>query len=247
MTRQQGLSLTEIIISLLLASLLLLALMQHYLSSKRHYLHSQQLLEQSYEWLFVDNFLRQSLRRAGFSPCLGLNLLKTIDQRNGKTNLVSIEAETGAGQGLRIHRMSDNFTAVLQILSSNRLVVSAENQRVGTRDILIADCYHAEVQRVLSRQQVAKEIVLTLEKPLAFDYVVPFYMGDWVDERIFIQTNTRGKPALFYQQDQPEELTSMIQSMSTHLQTKQGQHVVQLRLGLANQQSILLETMVRSQ
>ncbi len=49
MKSQRGISLTEIMISLLLGSLLMTVILQHYLTSKRHYEQSQNLLESAFE------------------------------------------------------------------------------------------------------------------------------------------------------------------------------------------------------
>lgn len=246
MRKQEGLSLVEILISLFLASLLMAVVMQQYLASKRQYMHVQTLLEQAFELHLVTDLIRDSLRRGGFTPCMGINSLTTLDGRNGETQLRAIKVKEGEEDDLYINRMSEHFmTVALQISPSKFLLRSKESlERVQT--VLVADCYHAEVQQVSRIQKTTAGVLLQLSKPLAFNYTAPIYVGEWIEEAFYIQKNRQGHAALFYQLKHAEELSSSINKMSIDLKSNQGKTLVQVKLGLEQAKPLLIETEVRA-
>lgn len=247
MRGQQGISLTEIMVSLFLTSLFITASMQHYLNSKQYYMQTQILLEHALELQLVDDLIRDSVRRAGFTPCIGINSLKTLDRRYvDKTPLTAITVNAGKRHALHINRMSEYFNTVLKIISPNKILVTADKHNLREQTILIADCYHAEVQKILSTQQANGQMIVNLASPLVFNYVAPIYWGEWVEEAFFIQANTQGNLALFYRRNHAEELTPIVNSMSANLKSNQEKWLLQLTLGLDNAQSIVIETRVRA-
>ena len=102
MNKQRGVGLPEVMISLLLASLIITALMNHYINVKQHYFHLQSVMDETMELQLVADFMRDSIRQAGFTPCVSVEHLTTLDQRNGHEHLLAIEVDTV----LSIHRMS---------------------------------------------------------------------------------------------------------------------------------------------
>ena len=78
---------TEILISLFLATFILTVLTQFYLSNKRHYIDTQKQLENHLDLQWVRELLSDSIRRAGFTPCVGIRQLRVIDSRNFKRNI----------------------------------------------------------------------------------------------------------------------------------------------------------------
>jgi type II secretory pathway pseudopilin PulG len=246
MTRQQGISLLELLISSFLASLLLAVVMQHYLASKRQSMHVQALLEQAFELQLLNDLIRDSLRRGGFTPCIGINFLQSIDRRSGKANLRAIETKAGKHQALRINRMSEHFTRITAQLGPSQILVTAINPYKAKQTILIADCYHAEVQQILRAQKTNAGIILTLEQPLAFNYIAPVYLGEWIEEEFFVQKDSQGHFALFYQLDHAEELSALVNKMIVNLTSSQGKTLVQIIWGLEKSQSMLIETEVRA-
>jgi Tfp pilus assembly protein PilW len=58
------------------------ALIQFYLTSKQHYLQTEKVLEAGFEVQWVMDLLSDSIRRAGFTPCLGLDHLTVVDHRH---------------------------------------------------------------------------------------------------------------------------------------------------------------------
>ncbi|WP_347251650.1 prepilin-type N-terminal cleavage/methylation domain-containing protein, partial [Legionella sp.] len=112
MRKQRGIGLVELMVSVLLTSILVILATQQYLVSKRQYFHVHTLLEQDFELQLINDLLRDSVRRAGFTPCLSINSLHLVDQRNSKTKLSAIEINEKHDQ-LKIRRMSEYFTTVI--------------------------------------------------------------------------------------------------------------------------------------
>jgi len=110
MTKQAGIGLSEVIISLFLASLILTLLTQLYLSNKRQYSEAQKLLETNFDLQWVSDLMSDSIRRAGFTPCLGIDQLKTIDRRNNDKTLLGLKIEQSPLQLIQVNRTRELFT-----------------------------------------------------------------------------------------------------------------------------------------
>lgn len=245
MQKQKGVGLVELMISGLLASLLIAVLAQQYLSSKRQYSHLQTLLEQDLELQMINDLLRNSVRRAGFTPCAGLSSLKSFDQRNGRTGLAAIDSKVSKGNSLQLNRMSEYFTQA-KLIGQNQLLLHSDLQFEAQQALLIADCYHAEVQRVLSVKKTNKGTILTLFHNRVFEYVEPIYLGEWIEEDFSIQKNQQGGSALFYHQKKNEELSSQIKSMSVELKNYQAKTFVDVSWRLEKSKTVTLKTEVRA-
>lgn len=234
MNHQKGFGLPEVMISLLLSSLIITLLMNQYISMKQHYIQLQSSMEEAMELQLAGDFIRESVRQAGFTPCLRLDHLMTVDTRNGHTSLSAIDVDAD----LTIHRMNPYFNDLLSELNSTRILVTHYHTLRDDRPILIADCYHAEVHRVIHVSNTAEGQMVTLASPLVFTYQKPVYVGEWLHERFFIRPH-RG---LFYQHETTDELTPLVKTMSI----KMNGHVVLIKLGLGDEQALNLETRVRA-
>src|SRR5690242_19280686 len=87
MKKQFGFSLSELLISLLLASSIMAMLTQCYLNSKHQYMQAQKILALRFDLQWVSDLLADSIRRAGFTPCLGIEQLTAVDRRNFSANI----------------------------------------------------------------------------------------------------------------------------------------------------------------
>lgn len=224
MNKQQGISLVELMISLLLSSLLISLLMKHYLISKQQYHQSQMVLEANYEWQLVSSLIRDSIRHAGFTPCIGINHLIIKDRRSFQSTQLKAVRIT-ADNHLMISRMSNHFSEA-QLSDSYHLLVDNSVDLPSKASLLIADCLHAEIHSLSRVYSTPKGMMLVLEKPLLFDYVAPLYVGEWMEEHFFIANK-----ALYYANPHPEQLSSLITTMS--LQKKGA--LVRVILGSVNQ------------
>jgi hypothetical protein len=235
MISQRGFGLTEILISLFLASFIMIALMNHYLGIKYHYLDFQARLDEATELQLTTDFMRDSIRQAGFTPCLNVENLTVFDQRDGSMHLSAVNIDAG----LYVHRMSSEFDVIHDIpQGSTYLVLNAHPIRHADRPVMVADCYHAEVHRITTIRNTLKGQEITLANSLHFIYESPVYIGEWLEDRFFV--SARG--GLFYQRNHPEELTPLVQSMN--LQWKD--RVITIHLGLKNGREWKIETKVRS-
>ena len=180
------------------------------------------------------DLIRDSIRQAGFTPCLSLNQLITVDQRDAHEGLSSIQT----GHELIIQRMGSEFNVMLGRLDSTRIVLTNDTIVRTDRPIILADCFHAEVQRVLDVHRSAEGQIVTLANPLAFTYQQPVYAGEWLRERFFI----RALSGLFYQRHHTDELSPLVKSLSV----EEKEHLTVVRLGLDVDQSLTIEARVRA-
>lgn len=234
--KQNGTSLIELMIALLLAAFLTSLLLQHYLSIKSHYMAAQQTLRQHNELLWISELLRTSIRHAGFTPCANANDLQGIDQRLKGSFPPSLNTQPF----LQIGRMSEHYTSVIraerqQVFIGRHLVFNTGQQ------IMIADCFHAEIRDISFVSHFASEQSLHFQTPLAFDYIEPIFVGEWLDEQFVVRTNSQGENALFYHQQRSEELSDLINEMKV----QSNPPLVIVSLLLKNGESLLLKTRVR--
>ncbi|WP_051555176.1 PilW family protein [Legionella fairfieldensis] len=247
MSRQQGISLVELLIGLFLTGFLVTIMMQHYLASKRQYRYVQSLLDQSYELQLVSDLIRNSVRHAGFTPCRGLNALQVVDRRDSRSASNSaIAMQSGKKTGFSIHRMSEYFSSVIKSISPTKLFLKAGVLYQEGQTILIADCYHAEIQQIEHVQSNKTGSIIRLTKPLMFDYVMPVYVGEWIEEAFFIQKNQQGRQSLFYQQKHAEELGSLINNLSVEINSFKEKKRVRVILSMNTSQRIEIDTGIRT-
>jgi prepilin-type N-terminal cleavage/methylation domain-containing protein len=243
MNRQSGFSLTELLISLFLTSLISALLIQAYVANKRQYLALHKLLEINFDVQWVNDLLSNSIRHAGFTPCLRIDQLEAVDVRSGAKSFAALNFDKS---GLYVHRMSEHFGELIAIHNSNTIEVSKEALLHKKQALLIADCYHAEIHRIVQIEQSANSFLLTLAKPLLFQYPSATYAGAWLDEQWFIQSNVHGVKALYYKLVHSEEITALIHSMSLKKRMIQGKMVVDVMLGLDKGKTHHLKAVIRS-
>lgn len=243
---QRGIGLPEFLIGLLIASVLMTLLIQQYLSRKQHYQQTQTMLEDAFELELVRDLIRNSVKRAGFTPCVSLNVLETSDNRETKAPLTAFEIHAGVHSALRIQRMSEKFSTVLDWIGAQDLLIQSNYPYRNNQSILIADCYHAEVQTIVATRKTQSGMEIRVMKPFIFHYVPPIYLGEWVSESFFTQKNKQQVSSLFYQANHAEELTPLVKNISTIVKKKGDTTLLQVTLALENNKNVLVETQVRA-
>lgn len=233
MNKQAGFSLFEVLLSIFLASLITLSLMQLYLSSKREYLTTQKLLESSLDLLWVRDLLSDSIRRAGFTPCLGIDQLKVRDTR-GKLapKMAGLVLTSAPQQSLQVYRMSEFFTPVLAIQNSSHLILNEGHLLKTNRLLLLANCEEAEIHKIRSLHKSAQGYLLTLVHPTHFSTTASLYAGEWFEEKWFIKPNAKKENSLYYQLDHAEELSTLVHSLQIKIKTEHQKKLVQVTMGL---------------
>lgn len=240
MRRQCGLSLLELMVALISSSLLLMVLINQYIGVKRHYLSMEKTLETSLDLQLVTDLIRDSARKAGFTPCLRIENLASMDTRNGKQQLLSIEM---TNSGFKSNHMSDYFGLIMKQVSPTYLSITRDTPVSLKKPVLIADCYHAEVHNVRSIQTGQENVDISLEQPLQYTYVPPIYIGEWLEERFYVP---QGQSTLYYQLNHhADALSRAVKALDVLLTTHHGKQVLKVTLSLENEKPIQLDTVVR--
>ena len=246
LNKQQGIGLPEVLISLVLASIITLVLMNHYLGVKQQYHYFQTEIEHRIDLQLVSDLMRNSIRQAGFTPCGGISHLITLDQRNERQNLVAIALAPDARSWFRTSRMSEHFNTVLNIIDSTHLSTTYHKALEPDQSVLIADCFHAEVQKVTEEKRIPTGQIITLATPLSFAYVAPIYIGEWVEETYSIRQSEEVNGSLFYQLQHAEALTSAVHSMSVQLNPTTLNSVLHIILRLDHDKKMVMDTRIRT-
>ncbi|RUQ96867.1 hypothetical protein [Legionella septentrionalis] len=237
MKKSSGFSLTEILLGLLLSSFILAALLTYYLGSKQQFIRLQAELEDAFEMLLITDLIQGSVRKAGFTPCLRVDYLTTAHP--GLRPLQLVDPHT-----LQVNRMSEYFGVVEEILTPTEIKVRSLNIK-PQQFVLIADCYYGEVKQVQSLRTQGKHQTIVLKEPLMFTYHSPVYVGEWLQEKFFIQ-NKPQKTSLLYRLKHTDELTTAVKKIHFSVQENFEQILLQTDLELNNGKRIILQTTVRT-
>ncbi len=245
MKHQSGFGLSELLVGLFLASIILTALIQFYLSNKRQYLAAEAILTERFDLQWVSDLLSNSIKRAGFTPCLGVDQLDVVDRRFFGRKVSSLKISNQPQQLIQVNRMSEQFTKLIRVQSPTELIISNSAPINEHHPLLIANCEHAEIHEILSIDNMGTRSLITLTKPLMFTYGASTYLGEWLEERWFIKRNGKGVDALYYQLHSAEELTSLIHSLYIKETYNQAQRYLNIILGLEQKKTLELLVAVR--
>ncbi|MCH9689064.1 MAG: hypothetical protein K0U24_00815 [Gammaproteobacteria bacterium] len=219
-----GFSLTELLICFSISMLLLLILIQHVLSVSRQYQHIHAVLDETVTLQWAFDVMRARIHHAGFTPCLGLNQLKTTDTRDKPELLQAIEVQSSNTPKLIVRKMDEKHFGLVQQLAPNTLHLS-HDVLIPNRPVIIADCSHAEVHEIKHISQAKSGEIIQLKKPLVFEYGPEAYIGNWVSEAFFFR-KSRG---LFIQQQRVDYMAAA-EHAEFELKKKQADFVVMMRL-----------------
>lgn len=239
---EKGVGLADVLISLFLASLITLLLIQMYLSHKRDDQQFQTQLEKAFDLERVSDLMRQSVMNAGFTPCLPLSHLTIKDLRPAAKAPHDLVIQTQPYSALQTARMSEHFTSVRKIGGSKKLWLAAQLSINPKRPMIIADCFHAEIHNIDAIKPHPDGLMIYLEKPLSFSYRGKVYFGEWLEETWFVRPNKQGKKALYLRAYQTEALSSIIHSL--HL--KKQRQLIEIQLGLDDGHSYRFSTLMRN-
>ena len=206
----------------------------------------QTVINESMDLELVTELMRDSSRKAGFTPCSGIDHLITLDSRQEAKPLVSIDVKPENRSSLGINRMSEHFNTVLKVLSPIELLTTDIELLNQNHPVIIADCYHAEVKKIQHVNHRTGAQAIQFTTPLVFVYQPPIYMGEWLEETYFTASKKHVAKSLFYSLQHAEELTTAVQAMSVNLTTHQGRTLAEIILKLASGREVELATMVRA-
>jgi type II secretory pathway component PulJ len=149
MQRQLGMSLSEVLISLFLASIITSTLIQFYVICKKQYQETEKILESQFDVQWVVDLLSESVRRAGFTPCLSLNHMQVVDLRSHPRAIEALQIQNQPNPFIQVHRMDEHFGKIIKIESPTQIRVEHSGIFHEKHPVLIADCVHAEVHELL--------------------------------------------------------------------------------------------------
>ncbi|MCW8400230.1 prepilin cleavage protein [Legionella sp. PATHC038] len=245
MRKYAGISLTEVMISLFLTSLIVTMLFQLYLGSKRQYIEIEKVLTTRFDLQWVSDLLSDSIRRAGFTPCLGIDRLQVIDRRTHQKKIQALHISNRPVQFIQVNRMNEYFSKIIKIQGATRILVQNPVRFHKNRPVLIADCEHAEVQQLFDIEQQTDSSLITLNKPLFFSYNGSVYIGEFLEEKWFIKKNAKGTDALHYQLVQTEEVTPLIHFLHVQNRRVKEKQFLKIIMGLDENKTHELRVAVR--
>lgn len=243
---QQGFSLVELMIALLLGSLVLSMVIESYLLSKRQAQRLQAQITRSYDVYWIYALMHHSILQAGFTPCTALNRLMVRDNRTVKSSRGFFAIDTGVHEGLQVRRMHERFAVIEQVVNTRQIRVTQDADWVVNQPVLIADCVHAEIHTLTGIRNEGKTRVLSFARPIAYTYALPAYAGAWVDEQFYVKKNAQGRRALFYENQHADVLSEEAEALSVHFLKTDPILLVQVALTFKDTTRIVLETAVRA-
>ncbi|WP_454781136.1 PilW family protein [Legionella sp. WA2022007384] len=245
MKKQMGLSLTEVLISLFLATVIMTELIQLYLESKHQYLETEKVLAIRFDLQWVSDLLSDSIRRAGFTPCLGMDRLQIIDRRNHQNTIRALRIGNHSEQFIQVNRMNEHFAQIVKIESRTRIWVQSSAIFHNKRPILIADCDHAEIHELFDIEPQGEQLLISLNKPLFFSYNSSSYVGEYLEEKWFIKNNVHHEDTLHYKLVHTEEITPLIHFMHTRKRNVKEKQFLEISMGLDENKTHELRVLVR--
>lgn len=229
--KTDGFGLLELLLSLFLASIILLGLMTQLQVLRTHVLSASRQTLQSLELQYVTELMRSSIREAGFTPCMALNKLQVMDTRTGNFNPLALSKPKL--NSVLIQRMSSSFDWVISIAEQKELVTTSSHRFSIKRPIIIADCHHAEIHQLDTVRFLNRAQRLVLAKPLMYQFKGPIYVGDWISEHFFVVAD--GGLQVGYEHARSQEISRLIQAMRVRFDKATSYVLVDIEFKLQDQ------------
>jgi prepilin-type N-terminal cleavage/methylation domain-containing protein len=176
----QGFTLLELCIASALSSLLLLLLLQSYLSALQTYQFQRALSRLQQQHLFLMQYFKQVLSVAGDSGCYTANMM-AVQIYHGAQLLalpLSIRSHVLSGTDVLEIRYLDHRVDVIKT-TSDSTIVSSWIPDVHQTFLWIADCVRGEYFRFTSFQSANASTVWMTLTPLKYRYEPGAIVGEW--------------------------------------------------------------------
>jgi hypothetical protein len=184
MRKAKGLSLSELLVSLFIASLILAALMQLYLHMQTYFSKITQNIGDSLSYQLVISLLENSIHHAGFTPCGGLSHLSILDTRNPLNIPKSLSIDKNT---IAVDRMDENFS-LSKVLDSHRVQVQRNPYFVETQNIILSNCEKAEIHTIVKIQETTTNYrALILSAATHFSINEKIFVGEWLEEKFILK------------------------------------------------------------
>jgi hypothetical protein len=239
MAKVEGL--TEVLIALFLSSLIFIGLIKQFIVIKHHYIEVSHRVSQDTDTIYIIDDLRDSIRHAGFTPCMNVRYLQTDNTLNHHAPVSGIDINNNS---VVLRRMDDDFVRVLEVLSQNELIVPPGVFKPG-HVILVADCYAAEVHEIVEVVPYIGKERIRLKHKLCFDYISRPYIGIWKQESYDLKATKKG-PVLFYTHQHTDALATNLQTFDITRIDEKNNTIVDITLGTINGTNKNIRTRIRS-
>lgn len=229
-------------ISLSLFALLMNMLFQYYINCKKNYMKANEQVEHYADLQLIGELLRNSIRHAGFAPCVGLNHLRVQDTRSLVTGPVkAVEIENNSSQ-LILKRMDTDYSSAF-ILNSWQIKINQDIYFSIKKPIFIADCSYGEIHTLSALAVKPGEVLLTLNKPLHFTYKAPVFVGNWVEEAFYLQNNVH--PVFMYKTMHAETVSTCVNHFTATFLTPE-KNLIRVKIVSKNYPPVILDTKIRA-
>lgn len=238
MRRNQGSVLIEILISLSLGSILMLATIQLFLTQKRFYDFTQastSVLQNAY---WASTLLQQAIYRAGYMGCMPLD--KTSDIRNTTTMLINAKnyLETDGNQ-LTVRYMSPQTAIIQQDMDNHYQLITDKIIQFKTNDIIvIADCQKVDIVKIAHVDLKKNQQYITLSKNSRL-YSQGTQVGKYYEETYSIadsqRKNQKGKSInslILKTPNHHDELIEGVDQLSIQLNQSEQRTIIRIKMHL---------------
>ena len=241
MSNLKAFSLTEVLMALFTGTLLLSMVIGSVIQIKSHYHKTKSSLAESLDLYYLSELIQDRIRKAGFTPCLGINQLITADTRTS-IPYPPLQNLTFDERSIQINRMDEQFLTLPTLISRDKLQFTKKTQLNASQVLIISDCYHAEVHQILKMNHHKHDIEAQLKKPLVFQYDEPVFVAPWREEVFYYDRN---KKRLMYRMDKAEELSFHIVKMEVGVVEKHFRRLVNIVWQFSESNAIELKTALR--
>jgi len=211
--KQRGMSLIELMISLLLSSLLIIVAIGLLFAVKRSHHYAMALATLQQRGRIASHVLTQTIMQAGYVGCgnLATGLPIHTSQASGATTINNTNAISGTDDTVTVAMMASTKTVpLLQPVKHNRQLLVGQGQIIKAKDILlVSDCAKGDIIKIdaVQKHKQPKSLSLTAYAPLTDEFdtdamvgplrIIKFYVADTG------RVNGRGQPILaLYEKDQ---------------------------------------------
>lgn len=222
---QQGTSLIELMISLTLAVSIMTLVSQQYVQIKQQFLAAQTTLHHLARLQLALTTVRSSIQKAGFTPCMPLDVLESFDPRSHQP-LHAIDFKSSDPTWLSTSHMQDNLMLVDKIIHQQLIYSTTNPSPILQGPLLLADCHHAEVLSEFQQQGS----LIKLQHPLTFTYYPPIYLGEWIVDSFGLPSGQQRIKSMFYQHRHRETLLSNVKTMHWQVLHRNSHKVMHLEL-----------------
>lgn len=228
MTAHAGLTYVDFMMGMFLSVFIFYSISHFFMVMKQVQDKNRMRQSAQREYLALSQTLRDEIHMAGFTPCGNISALKSSSDLFAMV-LKPYQFSALESSDLEISRMMEPIVRVTRSSNPYQVETTADFFVDEEQDILIADCFHAELKRLSTLHQGAEKTVISFQKPLRYSYRDPIYLGPWGKVRFFMKANHSGQQALYYQWHHLDEWSSAVTGFKLDV-LHQNPFVLQLSL-----------------